>query len=253
MVAVQLGSAMIAMLLVERVGRKILIVLSSTGMAIFIGLLGLFFFLDERVEVVCDQAEPRLTSTRRHRVSLKDVRTVRAERGGERRGRLFFLARTVRAVKSIDGKFFLSGEEPCIPSSGYSQEMLDKISWLPLASLIFYKLSFSIGYGVVVEPMNAELFPLEARYLSVTFVKTVNEVGVFFVTRYSKSVEAQIGTSGLYFTFASICVVATVCGLIFLPETKGKTPQQMREVFEMQYGRRRRRANPTNTLVKVLE
>ena len=37
--------------------------------------------------------------------------------------------------------------EQCIPKDGFSQESLDIISWIPLASLITFKFSYSIGYG----------------------------------------------------------------------------------------------------------
>ncbi len=102
---------------------------------------------------------------------------------------------------------------------------------------------------MVIFPLNAELFALEARNTSVTIVMAVSNIGNFLVTKLAVNVESAIGTSGLYFIFSGICAVASVFTTIFLPETKGRSPQEMRELFQ----RRHRRIKTSNSRIDVME
>jgi len=45
---------------------------------------------------------------------------------------------------------------PCVEKDGYSEELLDNLGWLPLASLIIYKFAFSLGYGPLSWMMNGK-------------------------------------------------------------------------------------------------
>ena len=99
-----------AVFIVERLGRKLLLMFSSIVMSVSIVALGAFFYLDERKEVICDSATVEPFTT------------------------------TLSGLSSTT-------PDPCVPQDGYSLELMESIGWLPLASLIIYKFAFSIGYG----------------------------------------------------------------------------------------------------------
>ena len=59
-----------------------------------------------------------------------------------------------------------------------------------------------------------------------------NWLCAFIVTKFEPDIEAKLGASSAYFIFAGICAAGTLFVIFFLPETKGKTPQELKEQFE---------------------
>ena len=165
-------------------------------MSVSILSLGLYFYFDEHKEIVCD---PSTTTT---------------------------LSPSTTAI----GQVVIDG--PCEKEDGFSQDMLDNLGWLPLTSLIVYKFFFAIGYGPLPWAMNGEFFSLEAKSLASSILTAFNWLCAFIVTKFEVNVEDAIGTSGAYFIYASVCFVATFFVLFFVPETKGKSPQDMRNLFD---------------------
>ncbi len=51
------------------------------------------------------------------------------------------------------------------------------------------------------------------------------------VSKTQPDMVAAMNRSGSYFFYASFCAVGTVLLVLFLPETKGKSPDEMREHF----------------------
>ena len=79
--------------------------------------------------------------------------------------------------------------------------------------------------------MNAELFPKEAQGPMSSLATFFNWGCAFLVSAFSQDVENAIYASGLYFLFGAFCAVGIVFVLIFVPETKGKTPEDMKNHF----------------------
>ena len=53
----------------------------------------------------------------------------------------------------------------------------------------------------------------------------------FIVSAFSQDVEDAIHASGLYFLFGAFNAAGIVFVLLFCPETKGKTPEDMKKYF----------------------
>jgi len=108
---------------------------------------------------------------------------------------------------------------------------VDNITWLPLVCLMLYIFGFAIGYGPIPWAMNAELFPKEAQGVMASIAAGFNWACAFIVTKFATNLEDLINTSGLYFLFCAVNVLGIVFVIILLPETKGKTPDDMKEYF----------------------
>ena len=80
--------------------------------------------------------------------------------------------------------------------------------------------------------MNAELFPKEAEGLFSSMVTSFNWAFAFVVIKCSVFVEDAIHTSGLYFVFGGTCALGIIFVVFLMPETKGKTPEDMRKYFQ---------------------
>ena len=130
--------------------------------------------------------------------------------------------------------------------------MIKDIGVLPLISLIAYIIGFSIGedqwkdgivmclvtityflgFGPLPWTVNAEIYPAEARSLGSSIAFAFNWLCAFLVTKFEPDIEAALGASSAYFIFASICALGTLFVIFILPETKGKTPQELKAQFE---------------------
>ncbi len=55
-----------------------------------------------------------------------------------------------------------------------------------------------------------------------------NELKCFYL---QVNIENEIGTAGLYYLFAGFGLTSVIFVILFVPETKGRSPDQMREIF----------------------
>lgn len=80
--------------------------------------------------------------------------------------------------------------------------------------------------------MNGEFFPLEAKALSSAITTAFNWFCAFLISKFYVNIEQAIGRAGSYFMFAAICFVATIYVFFVVPETKGRSANDMRSYFE---------------------
>ena len=97
--------------------------------------------------------------------------------------------------------------------------------------MIVYIVGFSVGYGPIPWAMNAEIFPKEAQAPMASLATLFNWSCAFIVSAFSQDVEDAIHASGLYFLFGAFNAAGIVFVLLFCPETKGKTPEDMKKYF----------------------
>ena len=104
----------VSIALVERFGRKSLMIFSCFGSCVSIIALGVFFYLDENKTVVCNGSTlaPWTTSTSNafHSYEMTDML------------------------------------KECVPlEDGFDPELIKNLGWLPLVSLMVYIFTFSLG------------------------------------------------------------------------------------------------------------
>ncbi|KAF7007852.1 hypothetical protein CFC21_022740 [Triticum aestivum] len=111
-----------------------------------------------------------------------------------------------------------------------------RIPWavgLCVASVLAYVSSFSIGLGPVLGVYTTEIFPLRVRALGFAVGAAGNRVvsGVMSMTFLSLSGAITLG--GTFFLYAGIAVLAWVFFFTCLPETRGRTLEEMGSLFGM--------------------
>ena len=79
--------------------------------------------------------------------------------------------------------------------------------------------------------MNGEFFAMEAKAIASTVAGTWNWFASFLISKFSKNLEDLIEPSGTYFLFGAICFTGIFVVFFFVPETKGKTPDEMKRHF----------------------
>lgn len=100
-------------------------------------------------------------------------------------------------------------------------------AWLAVTSLIVFIISFSVGYGPIPWMMIPELSSTSVRSLVASIATAFNWTCVYIVTGYVKSLMNSIGDSNAYYLFGSICILSCAFVVFVLPETKGRSNEQI--------------------------
>ncbi|RWS31237.1 facilitated trehalose transporter Tret1-like protein [Leptotrombidium deliense] len=95
--------------------------------------------------------------------------------------------------------------------------------FIPILCLVIYIISFSLGYGPIPWLMLPEMTPTAVRSTIVAIALTVNWICVFISAfTFGPLIEA-VGSATVFWSYAIICVFSCLFVLFFLPETKGKS------------------------------
>ncbi|KAF4697694.1 hypothetical protein FOZ60_000046 [Perkinsus olseni] len=160
--AVQVGVTIIAVAIVDKLGRRVLLISAASGMCISAVCEGLFFYLSN-----------------------------------------------------------VSGNQ--------------NVGWLAITAAYCYIASFSFGVGAIPWLIMAELFPDEVRALAASIATMVNWLCSFIVTHFLNQVTEAITFYGVFWLFAGICLIMVLFVLFLVPETKGKTFEEIQAYFERRY------------------
>ncbi|XP_030541786.2 probable polyol transporter 6 [Rhodamnia argentea] len=91
---------------------------------------------------------------------------------------------------------------------------------------------FSIGLGPITWVYSSEVFPLRLRAQGTALAISVNRLMSGAVSMSFLSVSNRITFGGTFFVLCGVMVVASLFFYCFLPETKGKTLEEMGALFE---------------------
>jgi sugar porter (SP) family MFS transporter len=142
------------------------------------------------------------------------------------------VAATVVAIRWVDRR----GRRPLllISSAGAFASLLllgltfeaslgDWGSWLALIGLLGYIASFAIGLGPIFWLLIAEIFPPEARAAGASVATAVNWFSGFIVGLVFVPLADAIGQGPTFWVFAAVCGLAFAFVKRCVPETKGRT------------------------------
>ena len=91
----------------------------------------------------------------------------------------------------------------------------------------------NIGLGPIPWMINGELFPEECKSASASLSTVVNWLMAFTVTKTVVNLQAVLGYSGTYFLYGSFSTLGAVYILLGVPETKGKSPEEILKYFTL--------------------
>lgn len=121
---------------------------------------------------------------------------------------------------------------------GFSLTMVEhaneEVLWALTLSIIatyFYVAFFNIGLAPVTWLYGSEIFPLKLRAQGVSIGVAVNRSMNAAVSMSFISIYKALTIGGAFFMFAGISVIAWVFFYFLVPETKGKTLEEMETLF----------------------
>ncbi|XP_024534160.1 sugar transporter ERD6-like 4 [Selaginella moellendorffii] len=112
-----------------------------------------------------------------------------------------------------------------------SPEMDTFINVLALCSLLFYVVSFSFGLGAIPWVIMSEIFPSRVKGLAGSLATLVNWSCAWAVT-LTFNFLLNWTSYGCFWLYASICLATVIFVALFVPETRGRTLEQIEASFK---------------------
>ncbi|KAG7201532.1 hypothetical protein KM043_004283 [Ampulex compressa] len=103
--------------------------------------------------------------------------------------------------------------------------------WIPLLSLIVYVVGFSLGFGPIPWLMMGEILPAKVRGSAASIATGFNWMCTFVVTKTYEDIITGIGAHGTFWLFGSIVVVGFFFVLFCVPETRGRSLEEIEKRF----------------------
>jgi len=104
--------------------------------------------------------------------------------------------------------------------------------WIVAVTLFLFVASFAIGPGVCVWLALSELMPTRIRSNGMSIALVLNQAVSTTIAAIFLPTVGKYGYSTMFFVFAACTVVFFVTAVWFLPETKGKTLEEIEAHFE---------------------
>ncbi|XP_042449028.1 polyol transporter 5-like [Zingiber officinale] len=104
---------------------------------------------------------------------------------------------------------------------------------LCVASILTYVAFFSIGMGPITWVYGSEILPLRVRAQGASIAVAVNRVTSGIITMTFISLYKAITIGGSFFLYAGVAAVAWVFFFTCLPETRGRTLEDIENLFAM--------------------
>ncbi|MBN2189552.1 MAG: MFS transporter [Chitinispirillaceae bacterium] len=262
----------VAVVLVDRKGRKFLLSVGSAGIIVSLVAAGLLFHKTEKFRVDCAATAQKIVSAdQKLRLGYNDAIAKGLTSGGKG-GAIDgpptsliliysygdFRAAT-RVVRSNDrtAKPVEITREACVPANGviafFTNPFADldearraplkienafvtpipsvKSSWALAACLYLFMAFFAVGPGVCVWLALSELMPTRIRSNGMSIALLINQAVSTGIAAFFLPTVGKYGYATMFFAFAGCTVVYFVTAAFFLPETKGKTLEEVEEYF----------------------
>nr|XP_057925504.1 solute carrier family 2, facilitated glucose transporter member 8 [Doryrhamphus excisus] len=163
---IQVVFTAVAALVMDKAGRKVLLVISGVAMAISTAAFGVYFYLMSRVRAGSAAEDPHAD-----------------------------------------------------------------LAWLALASISVFIAGFALGWGPIPWLVMSEIFPVKARGFASAACVLTNWGMAFVVTKSFHDMMTLLTNAGTFWLFSSMCVVNVAFTVAFVPETKGRTLEQIEATF----------------------
>ncbi|XP_026199472.1 solute carrier family 2, facilitated glucose transporter member 8 [Anabas testudineus] len=175
---IQVVFTAVAALIMDKAGRKVLLIISGVAMAISTTAFGVYFYMITKMH-----KNPSLS------FMMLDVQSK-------------------------------VGEEPHTD-----------LAWLALASMGVFITGFALGWGPIPWLVMSEIFPVKARGFASAVCVLTNWSMAFIITKTFQDMMSAITSAGTFWLFACVCTLSIIFTMVSIPETKGKTLEQIEATF----------------------
>ena len=108
---------------------------------------------------------------------------------------------------------------------------VSKISWLAITCVMIFIVMFSLGWGPIPWMLMGELFPPKARDVAGAVCNVANWLSAFLIMKFFPQMKEGLKAQGVFWFYAGFSLLSFLFTLFFVPETKGKTLEEIEEHF----------------------
>jgi MFS family permease len=271
----------VGMMLVDRKGRRFLLILGSAGLMLSLIVVGSLFWQTEKSDLECREAVQSLVGPQQEltlRFDQPQAARLLAVSGLKAEGSLSDHA-SLAVIYSYGGftgaTTFVRSDDPAtalihitrqgsVPNNAieafFKNPFADlhaartaplrieraRIGRIPTArhgslvalALLSFIAFFAIGPGVCVWLALSELMPTRIRSVGMSIALVINQLVSTTLAVIFLPIVSKYGYSTMFFLFAGFTVIYLVTATFFLPETKGKTLEEIELQFERPIARR---------------
>eukprot|EP00053_Salpingoeca_punica_P008839 m.78958 g.78958 ORF g.78958 m.78958 type:complete len:528 (-) comp14770_c0_seq2:332-1915(-) len=101
-----------------------------------------------------------------------------------------------------------------------------------LVAVLLYITFFSLGLGAIPWLMMSEIFPAQVRGMASSAAVLLNWSCSFTVTETFESMKSNLTEEGTFWFYSAVCAAGVMYVLLFAPETKGRTLEQIEAFFQ---------------------
>ncbi len=105
---------------------------------------------------------------------------------------------------------------------------------MPVIGLNIFMVGYSVGFASVPFVIMGELFPNRYRNVLSSISSSFNLTNTFLVIKLFTNLQTLIGLSGLFWLYAAVSLASSIFVAVALPETKGKTLEEIEAHFRKQ-------------------
>ncbi|XP_072105725.1 solute carrier family 2, facilitated glucose transporter member 12 isoform X1 [Mobula birostris] len=231
----------LAMLLLDRVGRKIFLYIGSATMIVMLTILAVVVHkIPVQFTDVCkypnhtDHWQDNVTST----IPGYNSTMVRAfaeqvtslENGSDSIANQSNMGNTTMPYQS-SSPFTGSSKK-----NGNGKEQVSPLlKWLSLACLLLYVAAFSTSFGPVVWVLLSEIFPIGIKGRATSFIGFLNWAFNLLIALTFLSVTESIGLMWMLLMYAILSFAGLIFIFFFIPETKNQTLEEISEQLSQGY------------------
>ncbi|XP_011254200.2 facilitated trehalose transporter Tret1 [Camponotus floridanus] len=110
------------------------------------------------------------------------------------------------------------------------------LKWLPAVGVIMYVIMFSVGLSALPFAMIGELFSMNVKALGSMINMIIAGIISFGVTKLYLVIADNLGIHVSFWIFTGCSLAGALFMLIYVPETKGKTLEQIQEELQRSSG-----------------
>jgi MFS family permease len=119
-----------------------------------------------------------------------------------------------------------------IVAVGFSFGTSGALAWITVLSVAAYVAFFAVGLGPVFWLLIAEIFPLAVRGRAMSLA-TISNWGFNLVVTFTfLGLIDAMGRTGTFLTYAILTVAGIVFTAILVPETKGRSLEEIEDALE---------------------
>lgn len=203
----------VAIYLIDKLGRKPLLIIGTSAMAIALSMATLAF----------NNATYNFNETTIEKISNPEIKTALNE---------------LKGVSFVSQNELFENVQPLLNEAQFTEFKQNEIksfisinATLVLIAILLYVAAFAISLGPVMWTMLSEIFPGNVKGIAISVVGFFNSLVSYTVTQFFPWELTNLGPTITFAIYAVMAILSLVFVLKYVIETKGKTLEELEELL----------------------